>query len=110
MNREQRRAAADDVIGFKVDGVTYPLRMSDVSSTMELDLHRATGLTIVEIGEALEAGRPAVFHVAALVWLSRRTHGDSVSFQTVADAITYGSEVEAIAGSGDAPPEAPAAD
>jgi hypothetical protein len=110
MNREQRRAA-DDVIGLKVDGVTYPLRMSDISGTIEMELFRVTGMTVADLGTALASGTPGVMHAAALVWLSRRTRGDSVAWSTVADAITFGSEIEALGEEEpDHAPEALAAD
>jgi hypothetical protein len=110
MNREQRRAQVDDTIGLKVDGVTYPLRMSDISATIEMELFRVTGLTITDIGTALTSGSPGVMHAAALVWLSRRTHGDTVAFGTVADAISYGSEIEIIDDAESPAPEVLAAD
>lgn len=82
---------------------------------MELWQQSGQGLTLSSIGEALASGSPALFHVAAVVFLARRARGDQVTFAEVSGAITFGSEVDFDTdtdtddGSG-GPPEPPAAD
>jgi hypothetical protein len=71
-----------------------------------------TGFNLGDLIDSLKT-RPATYHIAALVWLSRRISGHTVEFDDVADAITLTSEFELTVDgddAGDDSPEAPAAD
>jgi hypothetical protein len=88
--------AADVSMTFMVDGVRYPFNLADISANMELELYNQSGgLRLLKvINEVTEA--PAGFHIAALVFLSRRSQGDQVTFDEVADHMGLASEIEVI--------------
>ena len=80
---------------MKVDGVPYVFELSEVSSALEFELFRQTGsgLTLTQIFEAMESG-PGSFHLAALVFLARRSRGDEITFDEIAGAMGFGSAIE----------------
>jgi len=70
---------------------------ADVSMTFMVDglYNQSGGLRLLKvINEVTEA--PAGFHIAALVFLSRRSQGDQVTFDEVADHMGLASEIEVI--------------
>lgn len=117
MNRQQRRNGGADVplsAVVKVDGVEYPFDPGEVTGTVELELFRQSGMVLSSVIEDVQRA-PASFHIAALVFLSRRARGDVVTFDEVADAIRVTSEFELVFPDGEddgpgGPPEPPAAD
>lgn len=101
-------------IALIVDGQHYTLDPTDITAAHELELWRETGLRLSQIVDDV-ASAPALFHVAAIVFLARRSRGDNVKFADVASAITVGSDIniddttdtaDTIGGGG--PPEQPA--
>lgn len=100
------KADNDLTMTLKVDGVSYPFRLSDVTAAVELELYQQSGglkLTQV-IADVQEA--PAGFHIAALVFLARRGAGDQVTFDEVAGSMGLSSEIEVDLGGEDDSPEA----
>ena len=100
--------AASGAISLKVDGVTYTVDIGELDHRAELALFRQSGLTVGELMSAMSSGAAAPFMIAALVFLGRLQHGDDVTFDAVAGAINYRSEVEIV--TGDDSPKGPAAD
>jgi len=81
---------------LKVDGVSYRFDLSNITAAIELDLYRQSGglkLTQV-VQEIMEA--PAGFHIAALVFLCRRSEGHDVTFDQVAGSLGLSSEIEIV--------------
>lgn len=79
---------------LKVDGVSYPFRLSDVSASIELELYQQTnGLRLTQVISEIQSA-PAGFHIAALVFLARRSAGDQVTFSEVADHMGLASNIE----------------
>lgn len=91
---EPKKVAANDLsMTLVVDGVKYPFGLSNISASMELELYQQSGLILTKVVQEI-AEAPAGFHVAALVFLSRRSRGDVVTFQEVADAMGLASEID----------------
>jgi hypothetical protein len=87
----RRRKAAGDSPGMKieVDGRTYVVRESDLTPRDIAALRRETGFA-GWIGLTQEAQRGFDLDVlAALVWLARRIDGDTASYETVLDEMSY---------------------
>lgn len=72
-----------------VAGVTYLLTIGDLTAEIEIELYKASGLTVPEIVNASERGAGAPFMFAALVFLARRQAGDRITYDEVAAAINY---------------------
>lgn len=88
--------SADLSMTIKVDGVAYPFNLSDVTASIELELYQQTGgLRLTQVISEI-ATAPAGFHVAALVFLARRSRGDQVTFTEVADHMGLASDLEVI--------------
>lgn len=97
--------AADVSMTFLVDGVRYPFNLADISAKHELELYNQSGglrllKVIQEVSEA-----PAGFHIAALVFLSRLSQGDNVTFDDVAEHMGLASEIEIVLDEDDDEPE-----
>ena len=91
---------------IKVDGVAYPFNLSDVTASIELELYQQTnGLRLTQVISEI-ATAPAGFHIAALVFLARRSRGDQVTFAEVADHMGLASDLEVVMDDDDAAPEA----
>ena len=94
-----------------VDGVSYPFRLSDISAAMELELYQQTGgLRLTQVVQDI-AEAPAGFHIAALVFLARRSRGDQVTFDEIASHMGLASDIDVVMeddtnGAVDALPEA----
>lgn len=87
------RDAPDLILSLKVDGKlgTYPVRFDEVSAAEIAGLRSAVGYGINQLQKYLAAD-PDIDVLAALVWLSRRQNGEtSVTYDEVAEPITYGS-------------------
>lgn len=91
----KKNDATDLSMVLVVDGVRYPFSLSDISASMELELYQQAGLILTKVVQEI-AESPAGFHVAALVFLSRRSRGDAVTFAEVADAMGLASEIEIV--------------
>ena len=100
----------DGAISMKVDGVIYTVRLKELDYHAELALFRQSGLTVGEVMIAMSSGAAAPFMIGALVFLARLQRGDDVTFDAVAGAINYGTEIEVVDTEGaDDSPKAPAA-
>lgn len=107
-NRAQRRSAKSTktdnvVIAVTVDGETYRYDRDETDWRTEAELMQAIGLTPMNLIAKLGQGNYAPFMVAGVVFLARRSQGDPVTFEQIAESISYDAEVEF----DDASPEAP---
>ena len=99
-----------------VAGVAYTLTIGELTHEIELELYKASGLTVPEIVNASERGSGAPFMIAALVFLARRQAGDRITYDEVAQAINYRTlrddfDLQVVdADETSSAPEAPAAD
>lgn len=92
--RAQKKAGAGVGLDITVDGQVYRYDPSDVTWRQELELFNATKLTRTDIFKAFANQSFAPVLVAGLVFLARRSAGDKVSFDEVAEAISYSSEID----------------
>lgn len=91
---------------LKVDGVSYPFRLSDVTAAIELELFQQSGgLKLTQVIQDVQDA-PAGFHIAALVFLARRGTGDQVTFDEVASNMGLASDIEVELDGEDDTPEA----
>lgn len=98
----KKSAAADLSMTMIVDGVSYKFALTDISASMELELYQQAGLILTKVVQEV-AESPAGFHIAALVFLSRRSRGEQITFAEVADAMGLASEIELVIDSDDEP-------
>lgn len=110
--RQIRNGDADTVIAIEVDGQTYTVRMSDITSALDRELFlQSGGLTFAKVGAAFADGTFGAFLIAALVFLSRRIQGEQVTYAEIEKSIDYTSELKIVNGDEENDgPEAPAAD
>lgn len=104
--------AGDIAMTLTVDGVAYHLNPRELDHTTERALFAESGLTLPQLMTAMSGGSGAPFMLAALVFLARRQRGDRVTYDEVASAIGYDTEVDVVldAGGEGSAPEAPGAD
>jgi hypothetical protein len=110
--RRRSSGKADDSLGMKieVDGRTYVVRESDLTSRDIAAIRRETGFA-GWVGIATEVQRGFDLDVlAALVWLARRIDGDIVPYESVLDEMSYEADLNfsvedkrTKAGEGDSP-------
>jgi hypothetical protein len=75
--------------------VAYRFDSSEITHRHELALWQQSRLTMAEVFQALGSDKPALFMLAAIVFLARHSEGDTlVTFDQVAEAITYESTIE----------------
>jgi len=97
---------AEATIRISVDGQHYTFRPGDVTALDAQALRRATGMSMRGLWDAAQ-NDPDIDVIASLVWLARRAKEPSLSYETVAKAIGYDSDIAAEA---DAEAATPAAD
>lgn len=73
-------------ISVTVGDELYVLHLDEVTSAMEIELHRDSTLTIEEVLGSEDWPR---YQLAAVVWLVRRIAGESVTYSEVADAMPW---------------------
>lgn len=101
-----RRAEAAEVkIVVKLDGEVHVLRPAEVNAKQSGMLRRQAGMTLGGLMDAANEN-PDLDVVAMLVWLARLQAGDDVTFDEVAEAITFESDF-AMGDDDDAPEEDP---
>lgn len=89
-----RRAEAEDTtITIKIDGESYTVRPSEVTAKMAGQLRKQSGMSVRSVMVAA-GDDPDLDVVAALVWLARRQRGEKVTWDEVAEAITYDSDLQ----------------
>lgn len=89
----RRRDAIGAGIRITLDGVAYTVHIGEVSALDSAALRRATGMSMAGLLKAIGPD-PDIDIVAALVWLARRQDGETgLSYEEVAAAITYESEM-----------------
>jgi hypothetical protein len=87
---EDARQADATGIGLKVtwEGTTYQFHFGELSAFDAAELRRQTGLTTSML--YLQAADSVdIDTVAAIIWLSRRLAGDTVSYAQVASAVKW---------------------
>lgn len=94
--KAKAEAEASSELTIVVDGVKYPLRLDEFSAKDAGALRKACGLSIRGCIAALQTD-PDLDIIAALVWLSRRQQGETVSYDEVAEELGYDSEVDYVA-------------
>ena len=77
-----------------IDGVPYTFDLMGSSTMDRLELFRQSGLTMPQVAEAFRQRQYETFFVAAFEFLARRQMGQPASFMTIADAITWDSDIE----------------
>jgi len=95
--RAQKKTGDNRVrIDIKVDGQTYRFDTADITHRHELALWQQARLTYVEVFNALGSDKPALFMVAALVFLARLGEGDDsgVTFDAIAEALSMDSDID----------------
>lgn len=80
-------------ITVKVDGDPFTVRPNEVSAKMVGQLRRVTGFSLQSL-MAAAGEEPDLDVIAALVWLARRQQGENVSYDKIADSLTYESDIE----------------
>lgn len=96
-NREQRRAKAENrKVILKVDGAEFPFDLMGTTSKDRLELFHQSKLTLNVIVEALDSGAVDTFFIAGLVFLARRQMGQPAKFDTIAEGITFESEIDLV--------------
>lgn len=112
--RAQKKTGDNIAMTITVDGEDYHFDTSDITSAIDRELYLQSRLTMAGVFNAMDAGNVSPFLIAALVFLSRRTAGDKVTYAQVEEAIGFDSELDVtIHDDGDEVgdgPEAPAAD
>ena len=90
-------------VSFKVDGVLYVVRKSDLSPRIEMELPagKSFAAAINTLREA--AGAPVPWALAVLMFLSRRAQGEQVTFDQILDTVSYDMEIELADETGDSP-------
>lgn len=86
-------SAEPTVVAISVDGVTYTLRVDELSALDTRALRSETGHSLRKVLVAAQED-PDIDVIAALVWLARRQKGETVSFELVAEGIGYSSTIE----------------
>src|SRR5688572_24611026 len=77
-----------------VDGTKHPVRVDEITARDSGDLRRSTGSSLKAVLRSM-SGDMDIDTIAALVWLSRRQNGEPLlDYDVVAEAITYGTEVD----------------
>lgn len=72
-----------------IDGEKYPFRLSEITARDSGALRSATGMSLRAIMSAAKTD-PDIDVIAALVWLSRRQHGEkTLAYDDVAAEIGY---------------------
>lgn len=93
--RAQKRTNENRVrIDIDIDGITYRFDTSDITHRHELALWQQARLTMAEVFNALGSDKPALFMLAAIVFLARAAEGDDVTFDAIAEAITLDSTID----------------
>lgn len=88
--KEKETEAA--TITVNVDGTPYVCRPAEVTARIAGDLRRQSGLSVRGVMAA--AGEdPDLDTIASLVWIARRQAGEYVTWDEVADGITYTSDI-----------------
>jgi len=103
-----RRAAADEVtLTVKVDGTPHTFRPTEMTARLVGDLRRATGMGVNGLMQLAIGDDPDIDILAAIVWMARRQAGEAVTYETVADSITYDSDLEPVDEVADEDPDSP---
>lgn len=92
----RRRKTGDTSPGMRIDydGRSYVVRESDLTPRLIAELRRETGFA-GWVGLASEAQRGFDLDVlAALIWLTRRIEGETVTFEAVLDGMRYDADMD----------------
>jgi len=83
-------------VTMQIDDVAYTLRPNEVNAVDEMALLRSTNLSVPGLLEmARDDDRRGIAVIAAFVWLARRQGGErDLTFNRVAEAITYDSDID----------------
>lgn len=85
---------SDDQIIVVVDGVRHVFDHHEMNALDVRDLRRATGMSLGKLLEAL-SDDPDIDIIAAIVWLSRRQHGEpKIKYELVVQQIGYDTDLD----------------
>jgi hypothetical protein len=88
-----RRKEEDQVkIGVRVDGQEFVVRPSEITAKQAGALRRETGFSFQGLMRAANTD-PDLDVIAAIVWLARLQRGEVSSYESVASALDYESEI-----------------
>ncbi len=89
-----RKQQPQTVLRMIVDGVTYTLRVDEISALDAAALRRATGSSFAGVMRAAQEDAD-IDVVAALVWLARRQNGEEhLTFEAVAAELDYSTDLD----------------
>lgn len=88
-----REAAMNSVIPLLVDGVRYEFRPGDVSGKQTGLLRKQAGMSVQAVMKAA-SDDPDLDIIAAIMTLARWQAGEDITFDEVADSISYTSTIE----------------
>jgi hypothetical protein len=93
--RRQQRTGEDRAqVRLTIDGEEYLFDTAQVSHRHELALWQQARLTMLECFKALGDEKPALFLIAAIVYLARVSNGEKVTYDEVAEALTLSSDID----------------
>lgn len=88
-----RRAAVDNVdTSIKVDGVTYTVRLGDVSGLLDRDCRKTTGLSVMGVLTQMTTD-PGMDSLAAFVWIAKTQKGIETTYEGELAEFTWDTEV-----------------
>ena len=102
-NRKRMKKGESAALAFTVNGVDYSLTFDGVTSRHELELFKASRLTMGDLREALASGAPPRFALAALMYLAIRQGGNGASYDALLDELDEEVAVEVATPEDDAP-------
>ncbi len=112
--RRQKKDGDQAVMIITVDGESYRFDSSEVTSAMDRELFLQSKLTLAKVITAMADETVSPFMIAALVFLSRRAAGETVTYDEIEQAIGFDLELDLQQvdpdGEDDPGPEARAAD
>ncbi len=86
---------ADQSPGMQIefDGQTYVVRQSDMTGQDARALRQEVGMSFAGLLKQMQAD-PDIDLIAAFIWLARRIKGDTVTYDSILDSISYESAID----------------
>lgn len=74
-----KKMAAPPAASFVWAGQRLSFRAGEVNGKDDLEVFRATGMSLMDIVSVLEDNKISLFGVAAMIWVARKQAGEKVS-------------------------------